>query len=75
MSQIIDKLDNLYVTDGACHNAEPGTYGHECGKRARFIAKSSGGFWGGFCADCRTNGWEAKYCTEWRDHPSWAFDA
>ena len=23
---------NSYATDGKCHNAEPGTYGHECGK-------------------------------------------
>jgi len=26
-----------YATDGKCHNAEPGTYGHECGKPAAWI--------------------------------------
>lgn len=75
MATTIDKLDNLYVTDGACHNAERGHYGQECGKRARFIGKSPGGFWAGFCQDCRRNGHEGKQCVEWRDHPSWVFDA
>ena len=28
---------NSYATDGKCHNAEPGTYGHECGKPATWI--------------------------------------
>ena len=69
----IDPINNLYATDGACHNAEPNTYGHECGKRAWFLGKSRGGFWSGYCSDCKANGTEARQCTEWREHPSRAF--
>ena len=27
----------LYATDGLCHNANRGTYGHECGKPAEWL--------------------------------------
>ena len=33
---------NSYATDGKCHNAEPGTYGHECGKPAAWIGTNHG---------------------------------
>lgn len=57
---------NLYALDGVCHNAEPGTYGHECGKPAKWLGTSPGGFTSGFCNDCKANGYEAKRMTDWR---------
>ncbi len=51
---------NLYATDGHCHNAQPGTYGHECGKPATWIGTDSNGFQSGFCDDCKANGYEAR---------------
>ena len=52
-----------YATDGRCHNAEPGTYVHECRRPAVFIGTAKNGFQSGFCADCRENGWEARQFT------------
>ena len=56
---------NLYATDGRCHNAEPGTYGHECGKPAVWLATTPGGFTTGFCDDCKQHGYEARGMTDW----------
>jgi hypothetical protein len=66
-------MSNLYALDGVCHNAEPGTYGHECGKSAVWIgtlrrsvlADGSGAFKSGFCDDCKQNGFEAQAVLEW----------
>jgi hypothetical protein len=49
-----------YATDGLCHNAEQGTFGHECGKPATWIGTQETGFRSGFCDDCKAHGWEAK---------------
>lgn len=49
-----------YATDGKCHNAEPGTYGHECGKPATWLGTDGNGFTSGFCDDCKQYGYEAK---------------
>ena len=57
---------NSYVTDGKCHNAEPGTYNHECGKPAAWIGTNRNGFSSGFCDNCRRNGYEARTVVEWR---------
>ncbi len=54
-----------YATDGKCHNAEPGTYGHECGKPAKWIGESYTGFRSGFCDECRKNGHEARSIIHW----------
>lgn len=54
-----------YSTDGRCHNAEPGTYGHECGKPATWVGTTARGFACGFCDKCKIHGWEA------RDNVSW----
>lgn len=59
----------LYATDGKCHNAEPGTYGHECGKPATWLGVSRSGFVSGFCADCKARGWEARSCIAWISRP------
>lgn len=57
---------SLYALDGVCHNAEPGTYGHECGKPAKWLGTDRTGFTAGFCDDCKANGFEAKGKTGWR---------
>jgi hypothetical protein len=57
---------SLYALDGVCHNAEPGTYGHECGKPAKFLGTAANGMTSGFCADCQKWGYEAKGRTNWR---------
>jgi hypothetical protein len=49
-----------YATDGKCHNAELGTYGHECGKPAMWLATKPNGFQSGFCDACRYDGYEAR---------------
>jgi hypothetical protein len=59
-------MSNTYATDGRCHNAEPGTYGHECGKSATWIGATRNGFASGFCGDCRQHGYEAVEIVEWK---------
>jgi len=58
-------LSNLYAVDGLCHNAEPGTYGHECGKPATWVGTKPSGWQSGFCDDCRARGFEAAGFTTW----------
>lgn len=68
---------NAYAVDGKCHNAEPGTFGHECGKPAVWLGtkmvrprpwstETPGEpepFTSGYCDDCKQHGFEAKGCT------------
>lgn len=54
-----------YATDGKCHNANNGTFGHECGKPAVWIGIKKNGFRSGFCDHCRQYGDEAKLCINW----------
>lgn len=54
-----------YATDGKCHNVQPGTYGHECGKPAEFIGTTWNGFRSGFCRKCRESGYEAREVVKW----------
>jgi hypothetical protein len=49
-----------YATDGKCHNANPGTWGHECGKAAAWTGMTSTGFRSGFCDHCKQQGHEAE---------------
>jgi hypothetical protein len=60
-----DVAINTYATDGRCHTAEPGTFGHECGKPATWIGTNAKGFACGFCDACKANGWEASSYTQW----------
>ena len=60
---------NLYATDGWCHNAEPGTYGHECGRPATWLGLRPSGLWNGYCDRCRADGTEARQCVSWAPHP------
>lgn len=52
-----------------CHNAEPGTYGHECGKPAAWVGVTPKGFRCGFCADCKERGHEARHVVAWEPVP------
>lgn len=54
-----------YANDLRCHNAEPGTFGHECGRDAVWLGQKPSGFRSGFCDDCRHNGTEARDCAGW----------
>lgn len=56
---------STYALDGKCHNAQPGTYGHECGKPATWIGEKAGGFTSGFCNACKEDGFEAKPVRNW----------
>lgn len=57
-----------YADDGKCHNAEPGTYGHECSKPAQWLGIKPNGYRSGFCDHCRRHGYEAKDYTDWRPY-------
>jgi len=57
--------DNLYATDGLCHNANHGTYGHECGRPAVWLGTTPRGFSSGFCDRCKRDGDEAVGVVEW----------
>ena len=57
---------NSYATDGRCHNSQPGTFGHECGKPATWLGTTKSGFVSGYCDHCKHKGWEAKQCVTWR---------
>ena len=54
-----------YATDGKCHNANAGTYGHECGKPATWIGTSRTGFRSGYCTKCKEHGDEGMRCVAW----------
>lgn len=61
-------MSTSYATDGKCHNANCGTYGHECGKPATWLGTSARGFVAGFCDDCKVRGDERHGCT-WQHIP------
>ena len=62
-----------YATDGKCHNANRGTFGHECGKPATWIATKAAEwkmsadplFRVGFCDDCKEHGDERHGVLSW----------
>lgn len=54
-----------YATDGKCHNAQPGTYGHECGKPAQWVGTDTKGFRCCFCSHCKEYGYEARQSVKW----------
>jgi hypothetical protein len=63
-----------YATDGKCHNAQPGTYGHECGKPAVWVGTEPSGFQSGFCDACKLSGYEARQCSTWESYKESAKD-
>ena len=57
---------NSYATDGRCHNAQRGTYGHECGAPATWIATKASGWSSGFCDECKKYGHERHGFARWQ---------
>ena len=49
-------LSSCYATDGLCHNAQVGTFGHECGKPATWLGTDARGWQSGFCDKCKHGG-------------------
>jgi hypothetical protein len=64
-----DEWTNPYAVDGRCHNAEPGTFNHECGAPAVWLGIRPG-FASGFCSRCRFAGAERTSYRRWIVHPS-----
>lgn len=59
-----------------CINAEPGTFGHECGKPAAFIGtKAATGTQACFCAACKETGHDARGFAGWHALEAAARDA
>lgn len=59
-----------YATDGRCHNANRGTFNHECGKPAMWIGTKANGFRSGYCLRCRAEGDEARSVVRWEPIPA-----
>ena len=51
-----------------CNNAEPGTYGHECGQPAQWTATNKQGHTAGFCDQCKNTGTETKRYSNWAEY-------
>jgi hypothetical protein len=49
-----------------CINAQPGTYGHECGKPATWIGAMETGWQACYCVGCKAHGFEARAVKDWR---------
>lgn len=64
-------MADTYAIDGLCHNAEPGTFGHECGKPATWLGTKLDGFRSGFCDTCKAEGFEAARYVEWQLFNDW----
>ena len=60
-----------YATDGKCHNAQEGSFNHECGRPATWLGSKPSRlnpgttFTSGYCDDCKRGGDEARTVTEW----------
>src|SRR5215204_6227579 len=67
-------MSNLYAVDGRCHNANRGTYGHECSRPATWIGTSRAGFRSGYCSHCKEHGDEARECVAWEARECVAWD-
>ena len=52
-----------------CTNAEPGSYGHECGEQAGFIGSRADGGQSCFCSACKVHGSEARRYSHWQALP------
>ena len=61
----MSEFKNSYATDGLCHNSNPGSYNHECGKPATFIGVTRRGFASGYCTACKEHGAEARLVVRW----------
>ncbi len=54
-----------YATDGICHNANVGSFNHECGGAATWIGTSASGSRSGYCNNCKEHGDEGVRCVAW----------
>ena len=52
-----------------CTNAEPGSYGHECGEPVGFIGSGADGSQSCFCSACKALGSEARQYSDWQALP------
>jgi hypothetical protein len=50
-----------------CTNANHGTFGHECGKPARWVGVQRSGWHQAFCGHCRDHGDEARPCVSFHE--------
>lgn len=62
-------FSNAYAVDGLCHNANRGSFNHECGRPAVTLGVNRLGFAMGFCAHCRDHGDEARDVVAWHPLP------
>lgn len=53
-----------------CRNANPGTFNHECGKPAAWIAVIDAGSRIPFCDHCRADGIEGRRYKRWEKAPA-----
>ena len=53
-----------------CTNAEPGSYGHECGEPASFIGSRADGGQSNFCFACKERWFEARCYSDWQALPT-----
>ena len=53
-----------------CTNAETGSYGHECGEPASFIASKVDETQACFCSACKAHGSEARRYADWQALPT-----
>ena len=49
-----------------CVNAQPGSFGHECGKPAKWIGTKPSGFTACYCNECKAAGYEARNVETWK---------
>lgn len=62
--------------DARCHNSEPGTFNHECGKPAAWIGTKAsalttdGWYHSGYCDECKKHGTEARVVAKWIPYQS-----
>ena len=61
----MNRPTNLYATDGKCHNAQIGTYGHECGRPATWLGIKNPRWGSGFCDECKEFGHERHEYLIW----------
>lgn len=67
-----------YVSDGKCHNSNPGYLNQECGKPSTWVGhRTDRMFSMGFCTACKETGREAPFFDLWiraedaYNHPSY----
>ncbi len=71
-------MDHKRFDTSRCHNAQNGTYGHECGRPATWIKTAVGGpipglglpdpytYDIGYCDECKSSGHERHGALSWR---------